>query len=159
MRSDLSGKDQIEIGRCKVNRSAIGARVLVRYGGKTQAQAVLSQSAFSYNDPLHFGLNFTSADIDLLTECTVQAAPQPARHNKGGSGASREEPRMVQSVSRGSQTSSGACSEWGLPDARISRNSFPKQSQNTRSREDAQRRNSSPASRLPDSIRLAALVE
>ncbi|HZN58914.1 MAG TPA: ASPIC/UnbV domain-containing protein, partial [Planctomycetota bacterium] len=40
------------------NRSAIGARVLARYGGKTQAQSVLSQSSFySCNDPrLHFGL-------------------------------------------------------------------------------------------------------
>src|SRR5271156_944997 len=45
------------IGRLS-NRSAIGARVLVHYGGKTQAQSVLSQSSyFSANDPrLHFGL-------------------------------------------------------------------------------------------------------
>jgi hypothetical protein len=42
----------------KSNRSAIGARVLVRYGGKVQAQAVTSQCSFlSANDPrLHFGL-------------------------------------------------------------------------------------------------------
>ena len=42
----------------KSNRSAIGARVLVHYGGKTQAQSVLSQSSYySCNDPrLHFGL-------------------------------------------------------------------------------------------------------
>jgi hypothetical protein len=40
------------------NRSAIGSRVVVRYGGKTQAQEVMSQSSYlSSNDPrLHFGL-------------------------------------------------------------------------------------------------------
>jgi enediyne biosynthesis protein E4 len=42
----------------KSNRSAIGARVLVRYGEKVQAQCVTSQCSFlSVNDPrLHFGL-------------------------------------------------------------------------------------------------------
>jgi enediyne biosynthesis protein E4 len=42
----------------KSNRSAIGARVTVHYGGKVQAQEVLSQASFySVNDPrLHFGL-------------------------------------------------------------------------------------------------------
>jgi len=53
----------------KSNRSAIGARVLVSYAGKTQAQAVLSQSSFySCNDPrLHFGLGAaTLADIDVF---------------------------------------------------------------------------------------------
>jgi len=48
------------------NRSAIGARVLARYGGKTQVQAVLSQSSFfSCSDSrLHFGLG-TSVSVDL----------------------------------------------------------------------------------------------
>jgi hypothetical protein len=52
----------------KSNRSAIGARVLVRYAGKVQAQAVLSQSSFySSNDPrLHFGLGGSvSVDIEV----------------------------------------------------------------------------------------------
>ncbi len=52
----------------KSNRSGIGARVLVHYGDKTQAQAVLSQSSyFSCNDPrLHFGLGAsTIVDIDV----------------------------------------------------------------------------------------------
>jgi enediyne biosynthesis protein E4 len=42
----------------KSNRSAIGARVLVRYGKRVQAQQLLSQSSYlSSNDPrLHFGL-------------------------------------------------------------------------------------------------------
>jgi hypothetical protein len=42
----------------KSNRSAIGARVVVEYGTKRQAQTVLSQASYlSANDPrLHFGL-------------------------------------------------------------------------------------------------------
>jgi len=51
------------------NRSAIGSRVLVHYGGKVQAQCVTSQSSFlSANDPrLHFGLGeFTTADIEVI---------------------------------------------------------------------------------------------
>src|SRR5260370_36191501 len=50
------------------NRSAIGSRVFVRYGGKVQAQWVTSQSSFlSANDPrLHFGLGpVTTADIEV----------------------------------------------------------------------------------------------
>jgi len=50
------------------NRSAIGAYVVVRYGGKVQAQAVLSQASFySSNDPrLHFGLGMaTSGDLEV----------------------------------------------------------------------------------------------
>ena len=68
---DLAGKAnwlKVKLEGVKSNRSAIGARVLVHYEGKTQAQAVLSQSSFySCNDPrLHFGLgNATSADIDV----------------------------------------------------------------------------------------------
>ncbi len=53
------------VGR-KSNRSAIGARVLAKYGGKQQVQEVLSQSSFfSNNDPrLHFGLG-SAALVDL----------------------------------------------------------------------------------------------
>ncbi|SPE25542.1 ASPIC/UnbV domain protein (fragment) [Acidobacteriia bacterium SbA2] len=49
---------KVRLEGTKSNRSAIGARVLVRYGGKVQAQCVTSQSSFlSANDPrLHFGL-------------------------------------------------------------------------------------------------------
>jgi hypothetical protein len=50
------------------NRSAIGARVIVRYRGKIQAQSVLSQSSYlSANDPrLHFGIGTsTSADVEI----------------------------------------------------------------------------------------------
>jgi enediyne biosynthesis protein E4 len=71
LRNDLSGKAnwiKVKLEGVKSNRSAIGARVLAHYGGKTQAQAVLSQSSFfSCNDPrLHFGLGTsTSVDIDV----------------------------------------------------------------------------------------------
>ena len=48
------------------NRSAIGARVLVCYAGKVQAQWVTSQSSFlSARDPrLHFGLG-TAAKVSV----------------------------------------------------------------------------------------------
>ena len=52
----------------KSNRSAIGSTVLVRYGGKVQAQAVMGQSSFySVNDRrLHFGLGInTHADVEI----------------------------------------------------------------------------------------------
>jgi hypothetical protein len=55
LRNDLKTKQnwiKVKLEGVKSNRSAIGARVLVRYGGKVQAQAVLSQSSFySCNDP------------------------------------------------------------------------------------------------------------
>ncbi|MGH9511732.1 MAG: CRTAC1 family protein [Terriglobales bacterium] len=59
---------KVRLEGTKSNRSAIGARVLVRYGGKVQAQSVTSQSSYiSSNDPrLHFGLgNATTADIEI----------------------------------------------------------------------------------------------
>jgi hypothetical protein len=71
LRNDLRGENRwlkLRLVGTKSNRSAIGARVLVRYGGKVQAQAVMSQSSyFSANDPrLHFGLGSSkTADIDI----------------------------------------------------------------------------------------------
>jgi hypothetical protein len=59
---------KIRLEGVQSNRSAIGSRVLVRYGGKVQAQCVLSQSSFvSANDPrLHFGLGVaTTANIEV----------------------------------------------------------------------------------------------
>jgi len=59
---------KIRLEGTKSNRSAIGARVLARYGDKVQAQEVLSQSSFlSSNDPrLHFGLGAAAkADIEV----------------------------------------------------------------------------------------------
>jgi hypothetical protein len=71
LRNDVRGNQnwiKIKLEGVKSNRSAIGARVLVRYGGKVQAQAVLSQSSFySSNDPrLHFGLGrHNEVDIEV----------------------------------------------------------------------------------------------
>ena len=50
----------------KSNRSAIGARVLAKYGGKQQVQEIVGQSSFlSVNDRrLHFGLGAVET-VDL----------------------------------------------------------------------------------------------
>lgn len=59
---------KVKLVGTKSNRSAIGSRVMVRYGKKVQAQALLSQSSYiSCNDPrLHFGLGEeTTADIEV----------------------------------------------------------------------------------------------
>ncbi len=51
------------------NRSAIGSRVVVRYGTHTQAQQLLSQSSYlSANDPrLHFGLGASvTANVEVF---------------------------------------------------------------------------------------------
>jgi enediyne biosynthesis protein E4 len=71
LRNDLSGSAnwiKVKLEGVKSNRSAIGARVLAHYNGKTQAKAVLSQSSFfSSSDPrLHFGLgSSTSVALDI----------------------------------------------------------------------------------------------
>jgi enediyne biosynthesis protein E4 len=71
LRNDLRGSHhwlKIKLIGTKSNRSAIGARVLVRYGKKMQVQEVLSQSSFySVNDTrLHFGLGLEKiADIEV----------------------------------------------------------------------------------------------
>jgi hypothetical protein len=69
LRNDMTGSNhwlKVKLLGVKSNRSAIGARVTARYGGKSQAQEVLSQSSFySASDlRLHFGLG-TSAQADL----------------------------------------------------------------------------------------------
>jgi hypothetical protein len=71
LRNDVSGNNhwlKVKLVGTKSNRSAIGARVLARYGRKIQAQEVLSQSSFySASDRrLHFGLGGeTSADLEI----------------------------------------------------------------------------------------------
>src|ERR1019366_9839963 len=60
---------KVRLEGTKSNRSAIGSRVLARYGGKVQAQCVTSQSSYlSANDPrLHFGLGAaTTADVEVI---------------------------------------------------------------------------------------------
>jgi hypothetical protein len=71
LRNDVSGHNhwiKVKLAGVKSNRSAIGARVVARYGGKVQAQEVLAQSSYlSVNDSrLHFGLGTAStADIEI----------------------------------------------------------------------------------------------
>lgn len=69
LRNDLKGDShwiKVKLVGTKSNRSAIGARVTVRYGSKVQAQEVLSQASFySVNDfRLHFGLG-TVKQVDV----------------------------------------------------------------------------------------------
>jgi enediyne biosynthesis protein E4 len=72
LRNDIRGDHhwlKIKLVGTKSNRSAIGARVVVHYAGKKQAQAVMSQSSFySSSDPrLHFGLGAaTTADVEIF---------------------------------------------------------------------------------------------
>jgi hypothetical protein len=71
LRNDTSGKNhwlKLKLVGTQSNRSAIGARVTAKYGGKQQVQEVSSQSSFySANDlRLHFGLGAaTSADFEI----------------------------------------------------------------------------------------------
>jgi enediyne biosynthesis protein E4 len=69
LRNDTSGRNhwlKVQLQATVSNRSAIGARVTARYGGRFQLQEVISQSSFlSVNDRrLHFGLG-TEASADL----------------------------------------------------------------------------------------------
>ncbi len=71
LRNDVTGGNhwiKIRLTGVKSNRSAVGARVTARYGGKVQVQEILSQSSYlSANDPrLHFGLGpAVAADIEV----------------------------------------------------------------------------------------------
>jgi hypothetical protein len=71
LRNDVSGGAhwlKVKLVGVKSNRSAIGGRVTAHYGGKVQAQEVLSQSSFySASDRrLHFGLGAaTRADLEI----------------------------------------------------------------------------------------------
>lgn len=71
LRNDLQGHQnwlKVKLVGTTSNRSAIGARVVVRYGTRKQAQSVMSQSSYySANDPrLHFGLGSERiADVDI----------------------------------------------------------------------------------------------
>jgi len=71
LRNDLSGSAhwlKLKLRGVKSNRSAIGARVTLRYGDRTQVQEIVSQSSYlSVNDSrLHFGLGTAeTADIEI----------------------------------------------------------------------------------------------
>jgi len=69
LRNDVTGENhwlKTKLVGTQSNRSAIGARVIAKYGMKRQAQEVASQSSFfSANDlRLHFGLG-TAMSVDL----------------------------------------------------------------------------------------------
>jgi hypothetical protein len=69
LRNDVTGDSRwvkVKLVGTKCNRSAIGARVVARYGDKLQAQEVISQSSYcSVNDRrLHFGLG-KAETVDL----------------------------------------------------------------------------------------------
>jgi hypothetical protein len=72
LRNDLRGARnwlKVRLIGTQSNRSAIGSRVIARYGGRTQAQSVTAQSSFySVNDPrLHFGLGAAKqADLEIF---------------------------------------------------------------------------------------------
>jgi hypothetical protein len=71
LRNDLKGDNRwlkLKLNATKSNRSAIGARALVRYGGRQQLQEVTGQAGFlSVNDRrLHFGLGAEpTADVEV----------------------------------------------------------------------------------------------
>jgi hypothetical protein len=71
LRNDVTGSGhwlKVLLVGVKSNRSAIGARVVARYGGRAHAQEVTAQSSFySANERrLHFGLGAaTSADLEV----------------------------------------------------------------------------------------------
>lgn len=71
LRNDVMGGDhwlKVQLIGVTSNRSAIGAQVVVTYGSRKQAKAVMAQSSyFSVNDRrLHFGLGAeTSADLEI----------------------------------------------------------------------------------------------
>ena len=92
------------------NRSAIGSRVLARYGGKTQAQAVMAQSSFySVNDRrLHFGLGPSAhADLEIhWTNGLIEHYPdvncnQLVTITEGHGIAKSDLPRMKPAIPRG----------------------------------------------------------
>ena len=102
LRNDLGGGNhwlKVKLIGVKSNRSAIGARVTARYGGKVQAQEVLSQSSFySANDPrLHFGLGAAlAADLEIrwpngLKESVSKVAADQLIVIKEGEGIVRRE--------------------------------------------------------------------
>jgi hypothetical protein len=71
LRNDITGANhwlKVKLIGVKSNRSAIGARVMARYGGKMQAQQVLAQQSYlSVNDSrLHYGLgSAVFADLEI----------------------------------------------------------------------------------------------
>jgi enediyne biosynthesis protein E4 len=100
LRNDLTGDRKwlkVLLVGTKSNRSAIGSRVLAKYGGRVQAQTVMAQSSFySVNDRrLHFGLGSNiHADLEVhWTNGLIERFPGVEANQlvtiKEGSGLSR----------------------------------------------------------------------
>ena len=91
---------KVRLEGTKSNRSAIGARLLVRYGGNVQAQEVMSQTSYcSANDPrLHFGLGAAAtADVEVhwpagLVESFKSIAANQLLNLREGSGQVKGRP-------------------------------------------------------------------
>ena len=101
LRNDVSGGGhwlKVLLIGVQSNRSAIGSRVVARYGTRRQAQEVLAQSSFySANDRrLHFGLGAeTSADLTIrwtngATETIANVAANQLVVNREGKGIIRK---------------------------------------------------------------------
>ena len=71
LRNDIKGQPhwiKVKLVGVQSNRSAIGARVTVKYGGQVQAQEVLAQASYLSVDDrrLHFGLGkIVSVDLEI----------------------------------------------------------------------------------------------
>jgi len=100
LRNDVDGEGhwiKVLLEGTKSNRSAIGARVVVSYGDRKQAQAVTAQSSYlSVNDRrLHFGLGKeTKASMQVFWPCGDVEAVEPIDSNRlivirEGSGVAR----------------------------------------------------------------------
>src|SRR6266481_5936338 len=87
LRNDMSGNNhwlKVKLIGVKSNRSAIGARVIARYGGKMQAQEVMSQSSF-----------YSASDLRLhlgLGAVTTEAFGKPVRGSEVASSTKRRAP-------------------------------------------------------------------
>ena len=88
LRNDVKGSNRwikVKLQGVKSNRSAIGARVVARYGGKMQAQEVVAQSSFlSVNDPrLHFGLGAAqTADLEIAWPSGIKQSFRAVASNR-----------------------------------------------------------------------------
>ena len=102
LRNDVDAANhwlKVKLTGVESNRSAIGARITVRYGDKIQVQEVLSQSSYlSMNDSrLHFGLGPAAvADVEIRwplgrIEKLAKVAADQLILVKEGSGISRAE--------------------------------------------------------------------
>jgi hypothetical protein len=88
LRNDVDGGGywlKVLLEGTKSNRSAIGATVVVSYGDRKQAQAVLAQSSYlSVNDRrLHFGLGKeTKARVEVHWPCGDVEPVEPIEVNR-----------------------------------------------------------------------------